>query len=216
MPALTGLLTIMEKAARKAGGKLRRDFGEIEHLQVSQKGPADFVSKADERAEDTIFRELEIARPDWGFLMEEGGEIAGAEGKPRGKGAWLGNRRLRVSARRQLNEALIATGTPYKGHGDFDEWAKIFGAIGPSVAGIRRFGAASLDLAWLAAGRYDGFWESGLSPWDTAAGCLLVREAGGFVTDYRGRSPHIADVQVLAANDILHSKLHKLLVGAIK
>ena len=272
MPALTGLLTIIEKAARKAGGKLRRDFGEIEHLQVSQKGPADFVSKADERAEDTIFRELEIARPDWGFLMEEGGEIAGAEGKPRfivdpldgtsnflhgiphfaisiavqdpkpdgsgwgdifaglvynpitdesfwaerGKGAWLGNRRLRVSARRQLNEALIATGTPYKGHGDFDEWAKIFGAIGPSVSGIRRFGAASLDLAWLAAGRYDGFWEGGLSPWDTAAGCLLVREAGGFVTDYRGRSPHIADVQVLAANDILHSKLHKLLVGAIK
>ncbi len=272
MPALTGLLTIMEKAARKAGGKLRRDFGEIEHLQVSQKGPADFVSKADERAEDTIFRELEIARPDWGFLMEEGGEIAGAEGKPRfivdplegtsnflhgiphfaisiavqdpkpdgsgwgdifaglvynpitdesfwaerGKGAWLGNRRLRVSARRQLNEALIATGTPYKGHGDFDEWGKIFAAIGPSVAGIRRFGAASLDLAWLAAGRYDGFWESGLSPWDTAAGCLLVREAGGFVTDYRGRSPHIADAQVLAANDILHSKLHKLLVGAIK
>jgi len=272
MPALTGLLTIMEKAARKAGGKLRRDFGEIEHLQVSQKGPADFVSKADERAEDTIFRELEIARPDWGFLMEEGGEIAGAEGKPRfivdpldgtsnflhgiphfaisiavqdpkpdgsgwgdifaglvynpitdesfwaerGKGAWLGNRRLRVSARRQLNEALIATGTPYKGHGDFEEWTKIFGAIGPSVAGIRRFGAASLDLAWLAAGRYDGFWESALSPWDTAAGCLLVREAGGFVTDYRGRSLHIADVQVLAANDILHSKLHKLLVGAIK
>lgn len=82
MPALTGLLTIMEKAARKAGGKLRRDFGEIEHLQVSQKGPADFVSKADERAEDTIFRELEAARPDWGFLLEEGGEIAGAEGKP--------------------------------------------------------------------------------------------------------------------------------------
>lgn len=272
MPALTGLLTIMEKAARKAGGKLRRDFGEIEHLQVSQKGPADFVSKADERAEDTIFRELEIARPDWGFMMEEGGEIAGAEGKPRfivdpldgtsnflhgiphfaisiavqdpkpdgsgwgdifaglvynpitdesfwaerGKGAWLGNRRLRVSARRQLNEALIATGMPYKGHGDFEEWTKIFGAIGPSVSGIRRFGAASLDLAWLAAGRYDGFWESALSPWDTAAGCLLVREAGGFVTDYRGRSPHIADVQVLAANDILHSKLHKLLVGAIK
>ncbi|MVZ96766.1 inositol monophosphatase [Sphingorhabdus sp. IMCC26285] len=272
MPALTGLLTIMEKAARKAGGKLRRDFGEIEHLQVSQKGPADFVSKADERAEDTIFRELEIARPDWGFLLEEGGEIAGADGKPRfivdpldgtsnflhgiphfaisiavqdpkpdgsgwgdifaglvynpitdesfwaerGKGAWLGHRRMRVSARRQLNEALVATGTPYKGHGDFEEWGKIFAAIGPQVAGIRRFGAASLDLAWLAAGRYDGFWESGLSAWDTAAGCLLVREAGGFVTDYRGRSPHIADTQVLAANDILHSKLHKLLAGALK
>lgn len=272
MPALSGLITVMEKAARKAGGKLRRDFGEIEHLQVSKKGPADFVSKADEKAEDTIFHELENARPDWGFLMEEGGDIAGTPGKPRfvvdpldgtsnflhgiphfaisiaaqnakndgsgwddvfsavvynpitdetfwaekGKGAWLGNKRLRVSARRNLNEALVSTGTPYKGHGDFEEWGKIFGAIGPEVAGIRRFGAASLDLAWVAAGRYDGFWESGLSPWDTAAGCLLVREAGGYVTDYRGRSPAIADAQVLAANDTLHSKLHKLLATALR
>jgi myo-inositol-1(or 4)-monophosphatase len=262
----------MEKAARKAGGRLRRDFSEIEQLQVSMKGPADFVSKADKKAEDTLFIELEKARPDWGFLMEESGEIVGREGKPRfivdpldgtsnflhgiphfaisiavqdpapggdgwgdlymglvynpitdesfwaerGKGAWLGNRRLRVSARRKLNEALIATGTPYKGHGDLEEWSKIMSAIGPEVAGIRRFGAASLDLAWLAAGRYDGFWESGLSPWDTAAGCLLVREAGGFVTDYRGRSPLIADAQVLAANDQLHSKLHKLLASSIR
>jgi myo-inositol-1(or 4)-monophosphatase len=272
MPALSGLMSVMEKAARKAGGRLRRDFSEIEQLQVSMKGPADFVSKADQKAEDTIFRELETARPDWGFLMEEAGEIAGREDKPRfvvdpldgtsnflhgiphfaisiaaqdphpegkgwgdvyaalvynpitdesfwaekGKGAWLGNRRLRVSARRKLNEALIATGMPYKGHGDFDEWTKIFSAMGPEVAGFRRYGAASLDLAWLAAGRYDGFWESGLSPWDTAAGCLLVREAGGFVTDYRGRSPAIADTQVLAANDQLHSKLHKLLAAAIR
>jgi myo-inositol-1(or 4)-monophosphatase len=272
MPALSGLMSVMEKAARKAGGRLRRDFSEIEQLQVSMKGPADFVSKADKKAEDTLFIELEKARPDWGFLMEESGEIAGREGKPRfivdpldgtsnflhgiphfaisiavqdpapggegwgdlymglvynpitdesfwaerGKGAWLGNRRLRVSARRKLNEALVATGVPYKGHGDLEEWSKIMSAIGPEVAGIRRFGAASLDLAWLAAGRYDGFWESGLSPWDTAAGCLLVREAGGFVTDYRGRSPAIADAQLLAANDQLHSKLHKLLAGAIK
>jgi myo-inositol-1(or 4)-monophosphatase len=272
MPALSGLMSVMEKAARKAGSKLRRDFSEIEQLQVSMKGPADFVSKADQKSEDTIFRELEIARPDWGFLMEETGEIAGAEGKPRfivdpldgtsnflhgiphfaisiavqdpkldgsgwgdiymglvynpitdesfwaerGKGAFLGHRRIHVSARYKLNEALIATGTPYKGHGDFEEWTKIHNAIGPQVAGLRRYGAASLDLAWLAAGRYDGFWESGLSPWDTAAGCLLVREAGGFVTDYRGRSPEIADAQVLAGNDQLHSKLHKLLVGAIR
>ncbi|MCC6477888.1 inositol monophosphatase [Sphingorhabdus sp.] len=272
MPALSGLMSVMEKAARKAGGRLRRDFGEIEQLQVSKKGPADFVSKADQKAEDTIFRELETARPDWGFLMEESGEIAGKEGKPRfivdpldgtsnflhgiphfaisiavqdpkpdgsgwgdlymglvynpitdesfwaerGKGAWLGHRRLRVSARRNLNEALVSTGVPYKGHGDIGEWGKIYAAIAPEVAGIRRFGAASLDLAWLAAGRYDGFWESGLSPWDTAAGCLLVREAGGFVTDYRGRSPAIADAQVLAGNDQLHSRLHKLLAGALK
>ena len=86
----------------------------------------------------------------------------------------------------------------------------------PQVAGIRRFGSAALDLAWVAAGRYDGFWESALSPWDTAAGCLLVREAGGFVTDYRGRSQPVCDAQVLAGNDAMHSKLHKLVVDALK
>ena len=111
---------------------------------------------------------------------------------------------------------MISTGIPFQGHGSFTEWTKIFGAIGPQVAGIRRNGAASLDLAWLAAGRYDGFWESDLNDWDTAAGCLLVREAGGFVSDYRGRSEPIHSKQVLAANDTLHSKLHKLLAGALK
>lgn len=272
MPAKTGLMTVMDKAARKAGSRLRRDFGEVEHLQVSKKGPADFVSKADQKAERIIYDELLHARPDWGFLLEEGGDIPGVEDKPRwvvdpldgttnflhgiphfaisigvqerkldgsgwgdvyaalvynpitddvfwaekGKGAWLGDRRLRISGRRHLEEAVIATGVPFLGHGNFDEWNRIFGAIGPKVAGIRRFGAASLDLAYLAAGRYDGFWESGLSPWDTAAGGLLVREAGGFVTDFRGRSPHIADAQILAANDALHSRLHKLLAGALR
>lgn len=261
----------MERAARKAGTRLRRDFGEVEHLQVSKKGPADFVSKADQKAERIIYDELTQTRPGWGFLLEEAGEIAGDEDKGRfvidpldgtsnflhsiphfaisiaaqertyegewgevvaalvyqpltdesfwaekNRGAWLGDRRLRVSARRDLDEALVATGIPYLAHGDFAEWSRIFGAIAPEVAGIRRFGAASLDLAWLAAGRYDGFWESSLSPWDTAAGCLLVREAGGFVTDFRGRSPAIADQQVLAANDALHSRLHKLLAGALR
>ena len=93
---------------------------------------------------------------------------------------------------------------------------RIYAALAPQVAGIRRFGAASLDLAWVAAGRYYGFWESGLSPWDTAAGCLLVREAGGFVSDWRGVSQPVCYTQVLAANDSLHSKLHKALVGALK
>lgn len=262
----------MEKAARKAGGKLRRDFGEVEHLQVSRKGPSDFVSKADRIAERTIWDELQISRPGWGFLMEEGGEIPGEEGKPRfivdpldgtsnflhgiphfaisiaaqeptldGKGwgdvtaavvyqpitdetfwaektrgAWLQDKRLRVSSRSRMSEALIATGIPYGGHGDFAEWGKIFAEIGPQVAGIRRFGAASLDLAWVAAGRFDGFWESDLAPWDTAAGCLLVREAGGFVTDYRGRSQPVCDTQVLAANDGLHSKLHKAIASSVR
>jgi myo-inositol-1(or 4)-monophosphatase len=262
----------MERAARKAGNRLRRDFGEVEQLQVSRKGPSDFVSKADQAAERTLWDELRAARPDWGFLMEEGGEIPGDPAKPRfivdpldgtsnflhgiphfaisiavqepkldgsgwgevtsgvvyqpitddtfwaekNRGAWLQDARLRVSGRRSLSEALIATGIPYQGHGDFEEWSKILAAVGPEVAGIRRFGSAALDLAWVAAGRYDGFWEGDLSPWDTAAGCLLVREAGGFVTDYRGRSLPICDKQIIAANDPLHSRLHKLVAGALK
>lgn len=272
MAALSGIIRVMEKAARKAGGKLRRDFGEVEHLQVSRKGPADFVSKADQIAERTIYDELLHARPDWGFVLEEGGIIEGDKDKPRWiidpldgtsnflhgiphfaisiavqepkldrsgwnevtagviyqpitdetfwaektRGAWLHDGRLRVSARRQLSEALIATGIPFQGHGDLVEWSRIFGAIGPEVAGIRRYGAASLDLAWLAAGRFDGFWETGLNVWDTAAGCLLVREAGGFVSDFRGRSQPIHADQVLAANDVLHSRLHKLVANSLK
>lgn len=261
----------MERAARKAGGRLRRDFGEVEHLQVSRKGPADFVSKADRIAERTLYDELGAARPGWGFVLEEAGVIEGDADKGRwiidpldgtsnflhgiphfaisiaaqerrtdgswgevtaavvyqpitdetfwaekSRGAWLHDARLRVSARSRMEEALIATGTPYGGHGSFAEWAKIFAAIGPQVAGIRRFGAASLDLAWVAAGRFDGFWETDLSIWDSAAGCLLVREAGGFVTDYRGRSQPIHFEQVLAANNALHSKLHKSLTAALK
>jgi myo-inositol-1(or 4)-monophosphatase len=271
MSVISGLMRVMEKAARKAGQRLRRDFGEVEHLQVSRKGPADFVSKADQRAERTLYDELLAARPDWGFVLEEGGTIEGDPNKPRwiidpldgtsnflhgiphfaisiavqeprldGKGwgevtaglvyqpvtdesfwaektrgAWLHDRRLRVSGRRHLDESLIATGIPFAGRGNAVEWQRIYAALGPQVAGIRRFGAASLDLAWVAAGRYEGFWESGLAPWDTAAGCLLVREAGGFVTDWRGISQPICDAQVLAGNDALHSRLHKLLVGAL-
>lgn len=270
--AMPGLVKVMERAARKAGHRLRRDFGEVEHLQVSRKGPADFVSKADQRSERTLYDELLHARPDWGFVLEEAGTIEGDPSSPRwivdpldgtsnflhgiphfaisiavqeprpggggwgdvvagviynpvtdetfwaekSRGAWLHDGRLRVSSRRQLSEALVSTGIPFSGHGDFSEWSRIFGAIGPNVAGIRRYGAASLDLAWLAAGRYDGFWESGLNDWDTAAGCLIVREAGGFVSDFRGRSQPIHSAQILAANDVLHSRLHKLLANALK
>ncbi len=269
--AQSGVITVMERAARKAGSKLRRDFGEVEHLQVSRKGPADFVSRADKTAEASLLEDLQRARPDWGFLMEEGGVIAGAAGKPRwvvdpldgtsnflhaiphfaisiavqepkpdgswgdivaalvyqpvtdeswwaerGRGAWRQDQRLRVSARRDLSDALIATGILYLGHGDFGQWSRIFGALAPEVAGIRRFGAASLDLAWVAAGRFDGFWESGLEPWDVAAGMLIVKEAGGFVSDFRGGERAIERQEILAANDALHSKLHKLVAGALR
>ena len=132
------------------------------------------------------------------------------------RGAWLQDARLRVSSRNRLADALIATGIPYQAHGDFEQWSRIFRELGPQIAGIRRFGAASLDLAWVAAGRFDGFWETDLSPWDTAAGCLLVREAGGFVTDFRGRSQPVCDVEVIAANDPLHSRLHKVVSTALK
>ena len=272
MAAISGIIRVIEKAARKAGQRLRRDFGEIEHLQVSRKGPADFVSKADQAAERTLYDELRAARPGWGFLFEEAGTVEGDPDKPRfvidpldgtsnflhgiphfaisiavqeprldgkgwgdvtaalvyqpitdesfwaekSRGAWLQDKRLRVSARRHLDESLIATGIPFMGRGSVAEWAKIYTALAPEIAGIRRFGSAALDLAWVAAGRYEGFWESGLQPWDTAAGCLLVREAGGFVSDFKGRSEPICDAEVLAGNDALHSRLHKILAGALK
>lgn len=260
----------MDRAARKTAPRLRRDFGEVQKLQVSRKGPADFVSQADKQAEATLVEELRKARPDWGFLLEEGGEIAGDPTKPRfvidpldgtsnflhgiphfaisiaveeplangrrevttglvyqpltdesfwaekGRGAWVQSERLRVSARRDLSEALIATGIPFLGHGNFAQWSRIFGAIAPEVAGIRRFGAASLDFAWVAAGRFDAFWESDLKPWDVAAGMLLVKEAGGFVTDFRGADRAMERNEFLAANDALHSRLHKLVANALR
>ena len=266
MASHSGLITVMQKAARKAATKIRRDFGEVDALQVSRKGPADFVSNADRAAERTILEELTHARPDWGILAEEGGSREGDPDKPRwivdpidgttnflhgiphfaisiavedprtgithglvhqpltdesfwaekGRGSWLHDRRLRVSARRDVAEALIATGIPFKGHGDADAWQRVYRTVAPEVAGIRRFGSAALDLAWVAAGRFDGFWETDLQPWDVAAGELLVREAGGFVTDFRGGDQTRQRSQWLAANDGLHPRLLKLVAAALK
>ena len=270
MAVQSGLISIMNKAARKAAPKLRRDFGEVEQLQVSRKGPGDFVSVADKRSEATIVDELRYARPDWGLLLEEGGEIEGDPAKPRwivdpldgttnflhgiphfsisiaveerrpggrsevtqalvyqpitdesfwaerGRGAWLHDRRLRVSGRRNLDEAVIGTGIPHLGRSDAARWTQIYGALAGEVAGIRRMGAASLDLAWLAAGRFDGFWEDDLDLWDTAAGMLLVREAGGFISDFRGQDRMNERREYLAANGELQTKLHKLVAGALR
>jgi myo-inositol-1(or 4)-monophosphatase len=250
------IINVMDKAARRAGRDLARDFGEVEQLQVSRKGAVDFVSAADRKAEQTLHYELMKARPDFGFLGEEGGTkeegdgvhrwivdpldgttnvlhglpqfaisialeergqiVAGVVYEPlndeffwaeRNGGAWLNDRRLRVSARQNLNEALIATGMPFLGHGDPARYIKTLQTVMPQVAGIRRLGSAALDLAYVAAGRCDGFWEFGLSIWDIAAGVLIVREAGGFVSDPKGRDLALQSGDVVAGNDRIHEKL---------
>ncbi|KIL99918.1 Inositol-1-monophosphatase [Paramagnetospirillum magnetotacticum MS-1] len=250
----------MMGAARKASRNLVRDYGEVEHLQVSKKGPADFVSSADLKTEKALRAELKKARPGFGFLLEEGGEIAGDDTSHRwiidpidgttnflhgipnfcisialerdgeliagvvyqplgdemfhaekGAGAFLNERRLRVSARRKLEDTLIATGIPFIGRPGHETFLKELAAVMPQVAGIRRFGSAALDLAYVAAGRCDGYWETGIKPWDIAAGIVLVKEAGGYVTDFQGGSKMLDNGEILAANDHLHQPLLKLL-----
>ena len=261
MAVRSPLITVMANAAIKAARGLQRDFGEVEQLQVSQKGPADFVSTADHRAEAVLVAELQKARPKFGFLLEEGGEIAGADtsnrwvidpldgttnflhglphfaisiglerdGEPHagviydplgdemfwaeaGGGAFVNNRRLRVSSRRSLADSLIATGMPFKGRASHPAYMYMLDAVWGATAGVRRFGCASLDLAYVAAGRFDGFFEFALSPWDIAAGIVLVREAGGTVTDPDGNPRGLKRGDVLASNLQLHEALRQILV----
>lgn len=243
-------LNIMIKAARKAGRSLIKDFREVENLQVSAKGPGDFVSKADMAAEQILRDELMGARPNYGFLGEEGTQFAGTDptrrwivdpldgttnflhGMPhwavsialehkgeivagvvfdpakdemfyaeKGQGAWLNDsQRLRVSGRNRMIECVFATGVPYGGAKYLPATLQDLARLMPQCAGVRRWGAASLDLAYVAAGRYDGFWERGLKPWDVAAGLLVVREAGGLVEPIRKGQDILEDGQILAAN----------------
>jgi myo-inositol-1(or 4)-monophosphatase len=257
----------MMAAAQKAARRLVRDFGEVEQLQVSVKGPSDFVSQADLRAEATLKAELSKGRPDYAFLMEEGGTsgpdpwkfrwvvdpldgttnflhgiphwaisialerrlgktteiVAGVIYSPaqaelfvaeKGVGAFLNDRRLRVSARREMKEAVFATGIPFAAIPTQRAFSATLERLMPQVAGVRRFGAAALDLAWVAAGRYEGFWELNLNPWDIAAGVLMVREAGGFVTDEQGGDP-LASGNVVAANPHLHGSLREIVAAGL-
>ena len=129
----------------------------------------------------------------------------------KGQGAYLNGRRLRVAARRDMDIALFATGIPFYGRRDHELFLRQLARVMAVSAGVRRFGSAALDLAYIAAGRYDGFWETGLQPWDMAAGIVLVREAGGFVTDLAGGPTMMASGDILAANDSLHDSLGELL-----
>ena len=258
--AQSPIMNVMVGAAEKAGRALRRDFGEIENLQVSRKGPGDFVTNADLRAEKILFEELQTARPGYGFLLEEGGEIEGTDkthkwivdpldgttnfmhGIPhfaisialerdtklvagviynpitdelfsaeRGSGAFYNHGRLRVAGRTDLSDAVLACGAPHGERAGRDEFIEEMQTLMPKVAGVRRFGAASLDLAYVAAGRVDGFWERGLAPWDIAAGVVLVREAGGLVSDETNRNRFMETGTVVAANEAIHAALLKKL-----
>ena len=254
-------MNVMTAAAIKAGRGLKRDFGEVENLQVSLKGPADFVSAADRRAEKTLFEELSKARPGYGFLMEEQGEVEGADkthrwiidpldgttnflhGLPnfainvalereghivaaltynpiademyvaeKGQGAWLNNRRLRVSARRDIADALIGCGVPPLGRAkEHPKFKAELSAVMARAGNVRRFGSAALDLALVAGGKFDGFWERGLNAWDIAAGVLIVREAGGYVTDADGGDAFLEKGSICAGNETMHRHLLQLL-----
>jgi myo-inositol-1(or 4)-monophosphatase len=230
MAVRSATINVMTAAALKAARGLIREFGEVEQLQVSVKGPGDFVTTADLRAERLLRTELAKARPGYAMLMEEGGAEAGSDPRHRwivgviyeplrdemfwaekGAGAFLNDRRLRVSGRRRLGEAVIGTGIPFAERGDHARYLETLSAVMGATSGVRRMGAAALDLAYVAAGRLDGFWEFGLSPWDIAAGILLIRESGGYVTDLAGGHRMMETGDVLAANDHLHLPLAQLL-----
>src|SRR6476659_7399605 len=260
-------ITVMIRAAFAAAKSLKRDFGEVEHLQVSEKGPGDFVSRADIQAERTLRAELARTRPEYGFLGEEGGEtkgdgrnrwivdpldgttnflhsvphfaisigleregeiIAGVIYQPisdelfwaeKGNGAFIDTpnaraRRLRVSGRKELARALVGTGIPHLGKGDHATYLKKLARVTERTAGIRRWGAAALDLAFVAAGRYDAFFEFGLSQWDAAAGVLLVREAGGVICDIAGNPYELGGPSLLASNFGLRDSMVEILSKA--
>ncbi|MEQ8179839.1 MAG: inositol monophosphatase family protein [Amphiplicatus sp.] len=263
MTHASALVTVMIAAARKAAKGLRRDFGEVEALAVSKKGASDFVSAADLRAEQAIFEELSRARPKYGFVMEEKGEIEGSDNSNRwiidpldgttnflhglphfaisiglerdrqpyagvvynpatdelywaekGEGAFVNDRRLRVSGRSDLDSALFATGLPFQGRPGRARALAETDKVLEKTAGIRRYGAAALDLAYVAAGRFDAYWERDLNNWDVCAGIVLVREAGGVVSEIDGGARPSLNGSVLAANAEIFDKAKALLASA--
>lgn len=259
MAPVSPLINVMIQAVQKAGRSLTRDFGEVENLQVSRKGPSDFVSAADIKAEQTLREALEKARPNYSFLMEESGAVEGKDhsntwiidpldgttnflhGFPhwcisvalerdsdiiagviydpikddlywaeKGAGAFWNDRRMRVGGRNHMDEAIIATDVPGIGRGDHAALLADLQKVMGNVAGIRRTGSAALDLAFVAAGKLDAYWERDVHSWDVAAGIIMVREAGGIVSDLTGeRKCHHAG-SIIAGNTTIHTELMQL------
>ena len=259
----SALLNVMIAAARKTARTLKRDFGEVENLQVSLKGPANFVTAADRRAEETLYEELSKARPKYGFLGEEGGMREGADKSHRwivdpldgttnflhgipqfaisvgleregvivaglvynpandelyvaekGKGAFLNDRRIRVAGRKNLADCVIACGIPHLGRGDVNLSRREIGAVQVNVAALRHYGATALDLAYVAAGRFDGYWDRVLKPWDLAAGIILVREAGGYAFDCDGGEDMLEKGDIVVGNETVAKELLRVLKAA--
>ncbi len=257
------LISVMTDAVMKAARSLKRDFGEVENLQVSRKGPGNFVSAADHRAEEILRASLEKARPGYGFVLEEAGIIEGTdsthrwhvdpldgttnflhgiphfcisvglerEGQPvagviydpikdemflaeRGKGAFLNNRRLRVAARREMVDAVAYCGLPHIGRPAHPRFLSELTAVTASCGGLRGMGAAALDIAYVAAGRADLYWERGIMSWDIAAGIAILREAGGFVSDCEGGPNPMTTLSICCGNEILQRELLALLKRA--
>ena len=253
-------INVIIKACRKASKTLIRDFGEVEKLQVSIKGPGDYVTASDKKIEKILIEELQKARPNYSILSEEIGQIKKDEefrwvidpidgtanflhGIPhfaisvgleqnkeiicgivydpikdemfiaeKGNGSYLNNQRMRVSARSQLKDCIIFTGGPGQNSKDkelsFAEYKKISSLV---QTPIRKMGSASLDMAYVAAGRCDVFWQRGLNYWDYAAGIIIIKEAGGFVTDFKGNNEYIKNETILATNSRINEEMLKVL-----
>ena len=259
--ALHPMLNIAVKAARAAGAVINRAALDLEVIKVGSKGPNDFVSEVDRRAEEVIIQMLLDAYPGHGILAEESGREHGARdseyvwiidpldgttnflhGFPvyavsialahrgvvqqavvydptrndlffssKGRGAFLNDRRLRVSKRLRIADALIGTGFPFRKGDNFKRYVKMFEEVMQSCAGLRRPGAAALDLCYVAAGYYDGFFETGLNPWDVAAGSLIITEAGGLIGNFTGESDYLYQREVVAGNPKVYGQLVQIL-----
>ena len=238
-------INIIMKACNKASRSLIRDFGEIENLQVSSKGPGDFVTSADKRTEKIIIDELQKAHPEYGIISEvdpidgtmnflngvpqfaisigyeEDSEIkCGVIFNPiinemfcaeKGNGAYLNNSRIRVSNKKKLKDSLIVTGGPKVASKIKDKIFSEYINVSNNVSNVRKFGSAALDMAYVACGRFDGYWQRELNYWDIAAGIVILKEAGGFIDFFEDDPNQPLKKNILASNSNIHNDLRELI-----